>query len=101
MPLLLASSDQMVRCPQSWGVPATATAQDVMGRVIMLEKVMVDNMQSQKHMELFRKEMLVTRRSEPRTPAAAPSFPDVMVTLDTPSKKRKLAEAEQRHSYAG
>ena len=95
MPLLLASSDQMVRCPQSWGVPATATAQDVMGRVIMLEKVMVDNMQSQKeHMELLRQEMLVTRRSEPRTPAAAPSFPDVMVTLDTPSKKRKLAGAE-------
>ena len=31
MPLILASSDQMVRCPQSWGVPATATVQDVMG----------------------------------------------------------------------
>ena len=39
MPLILASSEQMVRCPQSWGVPDSATVQDVMGRVIMLEKI--------------------------------------------------------------
>ena len=48
MPLVLASSSQMVRCPQSWGVPPTATVQDVMGKVIMLEQVMANNMKSQK-----------------------------------------------------
>ena len=98
MPLILASSDQMVSCPQSWGVPATATVQDVMGRVIMLEKVMADNMQNQKeHMELLRQEVIVPRRQEPRTP----SFPDIMVTSDTPSKKRKIEEGAQNTTYAG
>ena len=32
MPLILATSLQMTRCPQSWGVPDNATNQDVMGK---------------------------------------------------------------------
>ena len=114
MPLVMASSKQMVRCPQSWGVPPAATVQDVMGRVIMLEKVMADNMQNQKeHMELLKQEMLATRKPEPRTPfrgltpSAPPFLPEVMVTEDTPNKKRKLGETQsqmgmkQPPSYAG
>ena len=41
MPLVMATSLQMVRCPQSWGVPDTATVQDVMGKVLELEKAYV------------------------------------------------------------
>ena len=91
MPLVLASSAQMVRCPQSWGVPPTATVQDLMGKVIMLEQVVSNNMESQKEqMEMLRLEVTVSRKSELKTP----SFPEIMITGDTPSKKRKLAEAQ-------
>ena len=49
----------MVRCPQSWGVPETATVQDVMGKVIMLEQVIASNMETQKlQMEQVKQEMI-------------------------------------------
>lgn len=107
MPLVLASSSQMVRCPQSWGVPPTATVQDVMGKVIMLEQAMENNIKSQKeHLELLREEMIATRRTEPKTPAV-PAFLDIMIAGDTPSKKRKLGEKQSQSgvskfpTYAG
>ena len=71
MPLLLACSDQLVRCPQSWGVPVTATVQDLMGKVIMLEQVVASNTESQKEqMNILRQEVTAVRRSEPVTPAS-------------------------------
>ena len=86
MPLVMASSGQMVRCPQSWGVPLAATVQDVMGKVIMLEQVMADSMKSQKeNMQVLREELQASRRVEPRTP----SFPEIRINDETPSKKRK------------
>ena len=91
MPLVIASSDQMVRCPQSWGVPDTATVQDVMGKVLMLEQVMADNMKSQKESMQELREELQLRRLEPRTP----SFPEIRLTSQTPSKKRKTLAEEQ------
>ena len=63
MPLVLASSSQMVRCPQSWGVPATATVQDLMGKVTMLEQIVTNNMESQKEqMEMLKHEILASRK---------------------------------------
>ena len=60
MPLVIASSGQMVRCPQSWGVPESTTLQDVMGKVIMLEQVMTDSIKNQKEsMEELKKEVQV------------------------------------------
>ena len=92
MPLILASCEQMMRCPQSWGVPDTATVQDVMGKVIMLEQVMADNMKSQKEsMQELRQELQVTRRLEQK----APSFPDIKLTSPTPTKKRKTTADEE------
>ena len=83
---LVASSGHMVRFPQSWGVPPAATVQDVMGKVIMLEQVIVDSMKSQKeNMQLLREELQATRRVEPRSP----SFPEIRISDETPSKKRK------------
>ena len=91
MPLVLASSSQMVRCPQSWGVPATATVQDLMGKVIMLEQIVTNNMESQKEqMDQLKQEFLASRKAEPRTPVV----PDIRVLGDTPSKKRKLADSQ-------
>ena len=91
MPLILASSAQMVRCPQSWGVPVTATVQDLMGKMIMLEQVVSSNMDSQKEqMDKLRQDLVATKKGEPRTP----SLPEILITGDTPSKKRKLAEAQ-------
>ena len=104
MPLVMATSGQMTRCPQSWGVPTTATVQDVMGKVMELEKAMSDSMGLQREqMEQLKLEMVTTRSKEVRLP----KFPETCVTGDeTPSKKRKiLASSEESgstpHSYAG
>jgi hypothetical protein len=95
MPLVLASSAQMVRCPQSWGVPATATVQDLMGKVIMLEQVVSNNIESQKEqMEQMREELVAVKRNEARTP----SFTQIVLNGDTPSKKRKVEEVAQAKS---
>ena len=51
MPLILASSGMMRRCPPACGQPATSTIQDVMGKVHMLEEVM------NSHLEIQRKQM--------------------------------------------
>ena len=40
MPLVLATAQQMLRCPQSWGVPESPTSQDVMGKIMHLEKAL-------------------------------------------------------------
>ena len=92
MPLVMASSGQMVRCPQSWGVPPAATVQDVMGKVIMLEQVMADNMKSQQeNIQVLRQELQASRRMEPKTP----TFPEIRITGETPSKKRKTLADQQ------
>ena len=79
MPLVMATSSQMQRCPQSWGVPETATVQDVMGKVMELEKAMADNIECQRQqmvdsiesqrqqMDLMKQELL-SRKVEVRTP---------------------------------
>ena len=77
MPLVLASSGQMVRCPQSWGVPDTSTVQDVMGKVIMLEQEMANNIDLQKSQMKEMKELLSSKKSEP---LKNPSFPEIRIT---------------------
>ena len=102
MPLILATSTQMTRCPQSWGVPETATVQDVMGKVLELEKAMTASMECQREqMTQFKQEMTATRKGEVRSPA----LPNITLTADTPSKKRRIAETQdliaKGQSYAG
>ena len=97
MPLVLASSDQMTRCPQSWGIPTVPTTQDMVGKIAELEKAMSDNMESQREqMHLVRSELAALRSGgPPRTP----TFP--RITLDKPetpnTKKRKfdLSQTQQ------
>ena len=113
MPLVMATSSHMQRCPQSWGVPETATVQDVMGKVMELEKAMADNIECQRQqmvdsmesqrqqMDLMKQELL-SRKVEVRTPV----IPQIVIPGDTPSKKRKLVETaegqtQQQVSYAG
>ena len=58
MPLVLASSQQMLRCPQSWGVPESPTSQDVMGKIYHLEKALSDSIEIQKeNMNKIREEI--------------------------------------------
>ena len=100
MPLVLASSGMMGRCPPAWGQPATSTNQDVMGKVHMLEEVMTSHMEQQrKQMEKLSQEMFALRGTVtiPKIPV-----PGITVDLtDTPSKKRKLQEQVEQPSYAG
>ena len=85
MPLVLASSGQMVKCP-----PA-ATTQDVMGRMIMVEKALADNLERQKiQMEHIMQELQAVRKAEPSTP----SFPRIIINGETPNKKRRLGADE-------
>ena len=98
MPLVMATSSQMLRCPQSWGVPETATVQDVMGKVIELEKVMSDSLETQREqMAQLKQELAVSKKAEVREP----SFQNITFPgeAETPSKKRKAAD--QGVSYAG
>ena len=102
IPLVMATSEQMTRCPQSWGVPTTATVQDVMGKVLELEKAMSDSMELQREQMAQLKVDMVTARSEE---VRAPNYQDTFLTWnETPSKKRKtLAESGStpRLDYAG
>ena len=85
MPLVLATSGQMVRCPQSWGVPETATVQDVMGKVIMLEQVIASNMETQKlQMEQVKQEIISLKKFDP---PKSPCFPEIRITEDTPTSR--------------
>ena len=101
MPMVLASSGMMGRCPPAWGQPATSTTQDVMGKVHMLEEVMST------HMELQRKQMeklsqeIATLRSTGAIPKIPTLASGITVDLtDTPSKKRKFAESTREPNYA-
>ena len=92
MPLVLASSGMMGRCPSSWG------------KVHMLEEAMACHMDQQaKQMEKLCQEVAAVRAVASKTP----SFPGITLDiLDTPSKKRKInqagqAEEDKQQSYAG
>ena len=95
MPLVLATSDQMTRCPQSWGVPTVQTTQDLAGKMAELEKAMSDNMEMQREqMVVVRLELAALRLGGglPRTPTFNLERPDTPI-----SKKRKfdLPSAQQ------
>jgi hypothetical protein len=69
IPLVLATSGMMGRCPPSWGQPANPTSQDVMGKVHMLEEVLSSHMEQQKkQMEKLGQEMAGMRASGPKAP---------------------------------
>ena len=92
MPLVLASSGMMGRCPPAWGQPATSTTQDVMGKVHMLEEVMSSHMELQrKQMEKLSQKIAAVRGTGaiPKIPAQTP---EISIDLtDTPGKKRKFS----------
>ena len=94
MPLVLATAQQMVKCPQSWGVPESPTSQDVMGKIYHLEKALSDSIELQKeNMNKIKEEIVSIKTSGPR-----PQIPLVTLTQDTPnSKKRKLEEQQQQY----
>ena len=104
MPLVLATSTQMAKCPQSWGVSQSPTSQDVMGKIALLEKALADTTEIQKeNMRHIRDEIAATRAGPPKTPG----IPTFSFNPDTPgTKKRKLDQAqqannqEQQQSYA-
>ena len=104
MPLVLASSRMMKRCPPAWGQPATSTTQDVMGKVHMLEEVMTSHMELQrKQMEKLSQEIAYVRGTGAIKKTT--TMPSISVDLtDTPSKKRKFEENSgqpSQPSYAG
>ena len=103
MPLVLASSGMMGRCPPAWGQPATSTTQDVMSKVHMLEEVMTSHMEQQrKQMDRLSQE-IATVRGTGTIPKIPKVLPRISVDLtDTPTKKRKFEESTaQQPSYAG
>ena len=107
MPLVLASSQQMLRCPQSWGVPESPTSQDVMGKIYHLEKALSDSIEIQReNMSKIREEIQASKSL-----TVKPTPPVISVTEDTPSKKRKFEntscsqpahpQQHEQQSYAG
>ena len=87
MPLVLASSQQMLRCPQSWGVPESPTSQDVMGKIYHLEKALSDSIEIQRENmnKKIREEIQSTKSL-----TAKSTLPTISVTEDTPSKKKEV-----------
>ena len=101
MPLVIASSGMLGRCPSSWGQPDTPTSEDLMGKVHMLEEVMSSFMgQQRKQMELLTNEVASSKLVAPKTPAF--QVP-ILTVSDTPAKKRKIEEEQINGSqtYAG
>ena len=105
MPLVLATAQQMLKCPQSWGVPESPTSQDVMGKIIHLEKALSDSIELQKNqMNSIKEEIVIMKNSVPRPT----QIPVVTLNQDTPNtKKSKLEqgivsqapEQVQQHHY--
>ena len=93
MPLVIASSGMMGRCPSSRGQPDAATSQDLMGKVHMLEEVMSNFMEQQrKQMDNVCQELAAVRV----VGAAGPRTPRTQVDhLDTPGKRKRMEEAQQ------
>ena len=53
-------------------------------------------------MEVLKNEMISARNNELRpTIRTPPPLPQIHLTADTPSKKRKMGEEQQQPSYAG
>ena len=103
MPLVLASSGMMGRCPSSWGQPTNPSSQDIMEKVHMLEEVMSTFMEQQKkQMDKITSEIATVRVVAPKTPGF--QVPPV-IALDSPAKKRKFEAAQDGgdggQSYAG
>ena len=48
MPLVIASSGMMGRCPSSWGQPENPSCQDIMGKFQMVEEILSNFMEQQK-----------------------------------------------------
>ena len=101
MPLVLASSGMMRRCPPAWGQPATSTIQDVMGKVHMLEEVMNSHLEIQrKQMDKLSQDIMSMRGpgavSRTTTQGQSPRL-DI---ADTPTKKRKLGSQNDQNSFA-
>ena len=99
MPLVIASSDMMGRCPSGWGQPDSPTSQDIMGKVHMLEEAMSSFMdQQRKQMDKVCQELATVRVMGPRTPGLVNTN-----YLDSPSKKRKVCPegTTAQLSYAG
>ena len=98
MPLVLASSGMMGRCPPSWGQPSAATSQDIMGKIHMLEKVMTDHMECQrKQMDQLGLEIssIKNNGARPKNLSLVPT--GVLDDVETPnSKKRRLGDCLHR-----
>ena len=100
MPLVLASSGMMGRCPSSWGQPENPTCQDIMGKFHMVEEVLSSFMVQQKQqMETLRNELASVKHVGSRTPSIL--TPQVTIS-ETPSKKRKINDETnvQQHAYS-
>ena len=102
MPLVLCSSEQLGRCPQSQGsIGPNTNMGDVMTKVVSIEETLSKFMDSSRQqMETMSAEL--KRHAEPRmAPTAQP------VTPGTPAKKRKFGDegaaidVEAARSYAG
>ena len=88
MPLFIASSGMMGRCPSSWGQPDNPSTQDLMGKVHMLEEVMSNFMEQQRvQMDKVSQELAAVRAGSngPRTPRI-----QVVETMETPSKRKRV-----------
>ena len=99
MPLILASSGMMRRCPPAWGQPATSTIQDVMGKVHMLEEVMNSHLETQrKQMDKLSQDITSLRGTGAARTVQGQS--PRLDTVDTPTKKRKLGDQTEQITFA-
>ena len=98
MPLVLATAQQMLRCPQSWGVPESPTSQDVMGKIYHLEKALGDSIELHKdQMNQVREEIISIKNLLPKST----SVPDLTVAPDTPSTKKRKLDQQQTQQQQG
>ena len=97
MLLILATANQILKCPQSWGVPESPTSQDLMGKIMHLEKALGDSIELQKDLMNKIKEEIVSIET---SGSRANPVPGVILTQDTPNtKKRKLDEHQQTQQH--
>ena len=88
MPLVLASPDQLRRCPKTGISKQAAPALDLQNKIASLETSMKDFMEtSQKQMEALTKE--VRKNSETKKTIEVQE-----IVIATPNKKRKTSESE-------
>ena len=100
MPLVIASSGMMGRCPSSWGQPENPSCQDIMGKFQMVEEILSNFMDQQKRqMDILNNEVASIKLAGPKASMINSSCFTLSATPSFIAMLSKSSRSVLRHLY--